>query len=733
MSSLQPLELDYLVDSLRNPSPTTSVLNILSYLYNYVPYVKQQHNLKIVFSSFLNNPTCFGDNPSFEDSYLVIEVMKLIFDKKLKVSHPTLEIKQFYETVYNELRAFVAFNPVLNSWKALPILAGLNLSLALRDELNVSGYPFGVLGYFKDFDRSSDLLFRSCISNVLSYNRSSVDISNLAILSLALKRGVADDINRYLRPSDKPFVASSIVELLYGPAGYGSRYTIFENPDPSQYDMDLLLHNPVIKHINKVSSLLEKLFQSLNYREGDYEVIFRCINSILAFNQKLNKFVQTHSLTDQDPHSPTGSIAKNMDLMWFFFKSVFFSQVLIFQGIMSRFIASRNNGIFKQFLLKLSQKSEAEFHYTEISYIILHCLYYANFILVSIGQGGFDGFNFVYYVCLELCCKNNTAGRFQTFSRTLIGNYEVNTHHQALNASYVSRSKVLFALGLFENYFQQTAFLDKQYEAFIYNVTFDLTENQYLKDSAIVEAGHSVLLAFFSKSQNDPAAIKRVLTYFEVLLAQFPSRISPTQLSIAVETLGKIIMTSPVHYSLGLYETLIDQFLQLIYSKCLNAKSGVSITNKSSSIFQSPQPIPSTDANSTVSQLPETSTNTNVVGENKHEKLKDFPVINVLLFESGDSKGHFAVRQSPETAREGFLVAFFNIIPYLPLSIFEIWLDKIWFLILASNNTEKTFLLDKLWTILSENLDLNRCEIAYIWWYEKKHNVERMNLASSKL
>ena len=29
-------------------------------------------------------------------------------------------------------------------------------------------------------------------------------------------------------------------------------------------------------------------------------------------------------------------------------------------------------------------------------------LYYINFILLSIGQGGFDNYNFVYYLTIEL-------------------------------------------------------------------------------------------------------------------------------------------------------------------------------------------------------------------------------------------------------------------------------------------------------------------------------------------
>lgn len=735
MNSIPPQELDYLVQTLRNPPPNTTARNVLSYIYNYLPYVKHEHNLKIVFSSFLNNPVCFGLSPLFEDSYLIIEVTKLIFDKKLKVSQPTLPIRTFYDIIYKELKSFVGFDPVRNSWKAQIILTGIMMSAELRDDL-YNG-QLGLKTYFNSLDNSLDALFRQSVGNVFAYNRTDVEIINLALLSLALKLRPSDNLNLYLRTTSHEYVILKLVELMYGPDGYCQRYVVFGQRAAvaaiSERDVEALIFNPVMKHVNRVSTLLERLFSGLNYRKEAYDAIFQALDMISSFNKRLNLFVRAHSYLDTDPDLFKENTPEKK--LWFFFKSVLFSQILIFQGIITRFVESRNIGFFRQFLTSSSNastthRSTTEMHYTDICYKIIQCLYYTNFILVSIGQGGFDGYNFVYYVSLELCCKNNISTRFQTFSRCLIGNYEVNIHHASLNASYVSRSKVLFVLGLFESYFQQTAFKDRNYETFIFDVSFELTENQFLSDPNITEAGHSVLLAYFSKTNNDDAGIARVLQYFEVLLGQFPSRVSAMQLSMAVETLGKKIMTSPIKYDHSLYESLIDHFLLFIYFKCMNTASGVSISQKSTALFASAQPIPNTDANSTVSQLPENSSNKNIVEENKHKKLKDLAVIDVLLFESGDPKQHFAVRQAPETAREGLILAFLNIIPYLPLSSFELWIEKIWLLITTSNMSERQFLTDKFWVILSENLDLNRCEIAYVWWYEKKKNVEFTEIQS---
>lgn len=83
-----------------------------------------------------------------------------------------------------------------------------------------------------------------------------------------------------------------------------------------------------------------------------------------------------------------------------------------------------------------------------------------------------------------------------------------------------------------------------------------------------------------------------------------------------------------------------------------------------------------------------------------------------------------SIRLTPETTREAMIFAFINLIPYLPLHIFTHWLNKTWTLIDQSNQYESEFLMRILWRVLSENLDLNRCEMAYSWWYEDKRVPE---------
>lgn len=87
-TNLSPQELDFLINELRNPKPDTTINKVLGYLYNYIPYIRHEHNLRLVIASFLNCPVCFGGSGTsinssfeFEKNYLIIEVVKLIIDK----------------------------------------------------------------------------------------------------------------------------------------------------------------------------------------------------------------------------------------------------------------------------------------------------------------------------------------------------------------------------------------------------------------------------------------------------------------------------------------------------------------------------------------------------------------------------------------------------------------------------------------------------------------------------
>lgn len=719
-----PLELDFLVNTLRNPPKGASVQTILGYLYNYLPYVKHEHNLRVVFSSFLNNPVCFGPTvPAFHDNYLIVEVFKLITDKKLRVSQPTLPVKTFYSVMAREMQNFVGFDPAANSWKVLPVICGISLSNALRDGLLTNFFEYR--WFFSDFDAEMHHLFTASFQKSFS-SSSPGSIVDLALLCLALKVRPLESLGDYLGPVSPALVIKKLIALVFEHPGGANAYRQFEAIRADDPDLDATVNtkvyqDPVAKHLNKFASMLEQLFQSLPHAEASHSVIQHTLTVMKQYNIQLNHFTQAHPVLNVS----TDSLGENNayeQQFWLFLKRVFFSEVLIFQGIISRFLSLKKVGLFRQLLTPKLHISRLELEYCDISHLILHNLYFVNFVLMAIGQGGFDGYNFVYYVCLEILLKNNVNDSFETFSRSLVENIDLRP--DAFGENYVSRSKVLFAFGLWENYFQQAPKKNGAFVQFIFNFTFDFVRDPFVEDNQLIEAGHSVLLIFFSNKKDTQENLQQVLQYFELLVSQFPARLSAHQLSVAVETLGKKIMASPVQTQGGMYANSVEEFLEFVYFKCASTTPGQPIEKRTSVTFTSAQPVSEIDASSTLNQLKKHSDNTDIVKQNKHKKPKDLAFIDVVSLGKKDPHGQFAARVTPDTSREGILVAFMNVVPYLPMSIFARWLEKIWGLIAASSQSEQEFLVGKLWKVISENLDLNRCEIAYDWWYEEKRAAQ---------
>lgn len=736
-----PQELDFLIQTLRSPPPDTSVQKILGYIYHYIPYVKLEHNLRLIISSFLNCPVCFGSvAPPFKENYLIIEVFRLIAEKKLKVSQPTLSIKAFYDILYKECLNFTLYNPLANSWKVLPVISGLFLANDLRDHLytdvNVVQYKW----FFSDWDTNMSLLFEKSFQLSVSSATSS-DIANLAIISLALKyEKRREGLSKYLGPLKPGLIVRRLSSLIFGPnedtgALVYRRFAAISPDDPSVTDFinTNIMQSPVVKHFNKLSFLLEALLQDLPHDTEAFYTIMGVTEEMFLFNKHLNHFIMGNPVlnkeTSQHPQSPY------FQLLWVLLKGLLFSEVIIFQGILSRFLSAKNHnvGIFGQLFGSARLVSHLEYEYRQICSLIVSSMYYTNFILVSIGLGGFDGYNFIYYLSIEILLRNNYKENFESLTKYLVGNYkELNLHLDALNANYVGRCKVLFVFGLWENYLQQASSKRTTFTDFIYNVTFDIVRNTGIQDKALIEAGHSVLLVYFSNKENTDTNLQKVLQYFQLILEQFPTILSATQVSVAVETLGKKIMSNPVAYDESeTFSSSAENFLEFVNFKCATTQPGVLIKKGANRIFTSAQPVTEIEAASTLSQEDDSiKKENNVYKKNKMKKPKDLP--GMKLTPTGkSSQEFFSERSEPDTSREAIIMAFLNIVPYLPLSIFITWLDRILQLIKASEPLEAEFLSSKLWKVISENLDLNRCELAYRWWYDTQNAVERDVVAAA--
>ncbi|KAF8005502.1 hypothetical protein HF325_000959 [Metschnikowia pulcherrima] len=702
---LVPLELDYLVNTLRSPGPSVTVQNVLGYLYNYLPYVKHEHNLKIVIASFLNNPVCFGSKvPDYEENYLIIE--------------PTLPVRTFYNVIAKELQHFVAFNPKENSWKVLPIIAGITLCKETRDQL----LPNFIENwwFFRNFDSSMHSLFVQSFQIGMSYPVSS-DVTDLALISLALKFRLTESLHQYFGALDSRVIILRLISLIYGPKGGAQIYKLFESLK-SDADMDKLqlrdvFQLPSVKHLNRLSLLLEMLFQQLSHALNCLDVVLQSMNMMMRFDEDLSQFADSHEVFSKEPAQSRHTSDLELQF-WTLMKSILFSQVIIFQGILTRFVRPKGAGLLVSMLLSGDQVARMENEYREVCLSILHCLCHLNFILLTVGQGGFEGYNFIYYVSLEIIFHNSMSTRFEESTSLMIdrsgkcpcADRSIKITSQTANcftclvcgriiySCLPSKTRRLFNMCI--------------------HVRFEIASDRTLHDPRLTEAGHSVLLAYFSAMENTVDNLRKVLTYFELLAVQFPQHLSAHQLSVAVETLGKKIMTNSIQYENSYYKSSIDEFLHFVYIKCLNTVPGQPIKNSKNVVFNSAQPVPEIEASSTISQLEKSSGTLNVFEENKGEKPKDLSLKDIFSGTEAEASEQFGIRVSPNTSREGFIVALLNVVPYLPLSIFVHWLSKIWSLIIASNKNEQKFLIDRMWKCLSENLDLNRCEVAYDWWFE---------------
>ena len=782
-TNLSPQELDFLINELRNPKPDTTINKVLGYLYNYIPYIRHEHNLRLVIASFLNCPVCFGGSGTsisssfeFEKNYLIIEVVKLIIDKKLKISMPVISIKQFYTIILKELQNFQHYNPIMNSWKILPIITGILLSNELRDQLYTEVNFIEYKWFFANLDKEIYQLFNNALPHSLSQSLDN-NINYLSLMSLAL---VFKNSERHHKDSSDTvvhtknisniFMIQKLTEMIFLDRKVSMLvYQKFFQLNPHNENIESVILNdimnkPVVKHLNKLSFLLEHYFSALDFTQLEDQVVGRSLIIITNFNKHLNHETKNYTLFNNFNNTPDARTGNNplTQNFWFTMKNLLFSQIIIFQGILSRFLTANSRLLTNKTFFWFSPKkyygnridttnnsNNIEYQYKDISLQIMTNLYYINFILLSIGQGGFDNYNFVYYLTIELALT--TGVRFEKLTLCLMNNYqEINMYPDVLNSNYIDTSKILFVLGVWENYFQQMNRLtqDRQQEIFnkeIYNIVINLVDAKKYANNDLLEASHSVLLFYFAN--NSKVNLDDVMRYVELVLEQFPQRISATQLSIAIETIGKKILSNPISYNNynsrgnNIFINSAEKFFIFLLNKYSRIEPGVpikpkSITSVSSSgsgeanvSFTSAQPVNEIEAHATLNTLEQEGKLANdVIDENK-AKAPSKKIIKKYLPDlvgktKTNSDNHpfefFDNRLTPETAREATIVSLINLVPYFPLSVFISWLNQVWDLIVRSDSKEQQFLFNMLWKVISESLDINRGDLAIRWWYEEK-------------
>ncbi|RLV90069.1 Peroxisomal biogenesis factor 8 [Spathaspora sp. JA1] len=568
-----PQELDFLIYELRNPKSDTTISKVLSYLYNYIPYIKYEHNLRLIISAFLDSPVCFG-GCDFQEIYLIIEVFKLIIDKKLRISQPSLSIKSFYDIISKTLVHFQAASPMENSWKVLPIISGIWLSNSLRNEIYVSRNFLEYKWWFRNWDDEMLKLFKRSLSYSLGRIHSN-EVVYLSLISLAMVYNKEDkNIESYTQGVAPGFIISKLMEMMFlDERSSMLAHRLFYSLNPNDVNSEgiagkEIFQKPVVKHLNKLSFLLEAYFEKLSDTPESNKLISESLFKLTQFNKQLS-----NSVSCSDFNVATSNKASPLSIQfWNLMKTLLFSEIIIMQGILTRFLTCSRGGFFQTRVNTLEREYRGD-----ISFKILTNLYHVNFILLSIGQGGFDNYNFVYYLSLEL--SNTNMEYFQQFSKRLMFDYtEVNLYPDVLNSNYIMNSKVLFVLGLWENYFQQVNRPDVLFTNEIYETCLNLVDVKYNKE--LLESSHSVLLFYFSKTDN--TNLVQSIDYVNLLISQFPHKLSAHQLNIAIETIGKRLMSST---------DLSQDLFNLLVTKSGQTQPGVRIDNKEQ---QSPRTSPET-------------------------------------------------------------------------------------------------------------------------------------------
>lgn len=770
-TNLSPQELDFLVNELRNPKPDTTTNKVLGYLYNYIPYIRHEHNLRLVIASFLNCPVCFGGDSDFEDNYLIVEVFKLIIDKKLKISMPVISIKEFYTLILKELQNFQRYNPIMNSWKILPIITGILLSNGLRDQLYTEVNFIEYKWFFANLDKEIYQLFNNALPYSLSQSLDN-NINYLSLMSLAL---VFKNSQRHYKNSSDTvvhtknissvFMIQKLTEMIFLDRNVSMLvYRKFFQLNPHNENSESIILNeimskPVVKHLNKISFLLEHYFSTLDFTQLNDQAISESLIIMTNFNKQLNHETNDHSVFNNFNNTPESGTNNNplVQNFRFIMKNLLFSQIIIFQGVLSRFLTANSRLLTNKTFFWFSQRNyygnrvdnnkNIEYQYRDISLQIMTNLYYINFILLSIGQGGFDNYNFVYYLTIELALT--TGIRFEKLTLYLMSNYqEVNMYPDVLNSNYIDTSKILFVLGVWENYFQQLNRLSHQrsqdiFNKEIYNIVINLVDAKKYTNNDLLEASHSVLLFYFAN--NSKVNLNDVMRYIELVLEQFPQRISATQLSIAIETIGKKILSNPITYNdreKTVFINSAEKFFIFLLNKYSRIEPGVPIKVKSITLvasseesnvsFTSAQPVNEIEAHATLNTLEQEGKLANdIIDENKAKAPSKKVIKKYLpdLVGKANSDNHpfefFDNRLTPETAREATIVSLINLVPYFPLSVFILWLNQVWDLIVRSDSKEQQFLFNMLWKVISESLDINRGDLAIRWWYEEKQFTDK--------
>lgn len=501
-------DVNLLLSILRSTnSSNLTASNLLSYVVNYFPKVKNAENLKLLSKALFKNTVVFNNIVNVNDGYLIIEAIKATFDTKIKISEPSLQLPEFFNSVITPL-----YESRIEPWKKMLVATGVLLSEPLYQ---THAIPETRAYFDKTYASLVNLNHHLLVQLFGNVQVNGFEINTLSSIALACSLPFFNSHQKSHLPHDSIFLFTNDL-IFQSPLGLRNGST--EELSKSQ--------SPALKHLSRLSFLIENCL----LHGVSYPILHASFSDILQFSIGLiNRVVNT-------PKS------------WDFLKNILFSIIIIFQGFCS-FSLNLFNG------LKPDQ-------FSQLSETIMKVLFHLNFIIEKIGTGGFQAYNFVYLT--------NVDGLLQTSlskAQELASFFIRATNLNKVPRDHYESSKVLFALTYFESLIKSCS--EEYYNKFIEPYVSILINHTHPNQSpefiqmqrSIIEASHSVILSTFRNPKNSLVITTTAISYLHTVLSQFPTFLSTHQLKLAIETIARSV--SPPSDAFYLNK---DNFRELIHS-----------------------------------------------------------------------------------------------------------------------------------------------------------------------
>ncbi len=705
----QEAEVDNLINILKaatttsNTKPQSLARQLLSNVAYYLPILKSETQICRLVVALLNSQVYFNQTEqkvnSFEESYLIIEVISAAVRKKILISTPTIPLTVFYNRIVAAILAFTHSNSPLDCLKQNLVIAGLALSQNLLNEYTTPEQALFFQNYnklvkliaVKNFNILANWNLHSDNSLVIeNFGEEVYKVKALNLVSLACIFPELDDTHKKLL--DNPKICLFGLHLI-STSEYGFNnfkgLTFSQNEGNNDNIIRSLKEKPVIKLYSKLSFVIERAILETGKLQTEelFNVLEASLNDLLQFA------VETHNtciFNDQilKTQSLQQHLIKFKEDYWSILKHIVFSNIIILQGIVTLALDSNSLNdnlplISLSWFNKNASIHSQRAHFHSFSIKILKILFFYHFILEEIGTGGFLAYKTVYSTATEILLQTTYENKNASLSsgEILSDFFLQNTTFKDLVNESIDRSKFLFVLGFWEtlvlfcspSYYDEvivpvsTEFISKPYRT----INFD----RVATTRNILESAHSVKLSSFQLERLAKYNAKHILSYVDMVVFQFPLVLSAHQLVLATAAVLKYIHKDGV---IGNYDhDLQKRFTQKLFRKIKQESPGRKIIDLQLRSAGSPS----------------------------------LQTIN-------DSTG------IPPTIKSALILAFIKTIPYLEAEILVFWLQKLYQEISRGcNSEEQQFCQMHLWNTISGELGLSKADRAIQWWYSRDEEL----------